>query len=251
MRCAESEPRVPGRATTNTPMADAASVLTVDVAAITAAVTKEALAVEQARVDGLAEADLFAEVASVEEELKKAMAALEKKKGKPAEPEPPATPTKAAPAEPTEAATSAPVVTFFEGTPIDCTAIADAIVAANLESTSDAELSEMVKSCEAELAKASAALAAKKSNPVTVPSTPTAAAKAPAAATTPVAVAATTKAPPAEKRSPLKKLGESATQLLEKAEETTGVDQKTLLTTGIATAIGVVVGVVGSLFRKR
>ena len=49
-------------------MADAASVLTVDVAAITAAVTKEALAVEQARVDGLAEADLFAEVASVEEE---------------------------------------------------------------------------------------------------------------------------------------------------------------------------------------
>ena len=70
-------------------MADAASVLTVDVAAITAAVTKEALAVEQARVDGLAEADLFAEVASVEEELKKAMAALEKKKGKPAEPEPP------------------------------------------------------------------------------------------------------------------------------------------------------------------
>ena len=84
-------------------MADAASVLTVDVAAITAAVTKEALAVEQARVDGLAEADLFAEVASVEEELKKAMAALEKKKGKPAEPEPPATPTKAAPAEPTEA----------------------------------------------------------------------------------------------------------------------------------------------------
>ena len=249
MRCAESEPRVPGRATTNTPMADAASVLTVDVAAITAAVTKEALAVEQARVDGLAEADLFAEVASVEEELKKAMAALEKKKGKPAEPEPPATPTKAAPAEPTEAATSAPVVTFFEGTPIDCTAIADAIVAANLESTSDAELSEMVKSCEAELAKASAALAAKKSNPVTVPSTPTAAAKAPVAvASTPVAA---TKAPPAEKRSPLKKLGESATQLLEKAEETTGVDQKTLLTTGIATAIGVVVGVVGSLFRKR
>ena len=230
-------------------MADAASVLTVDVAAITAAVTKEALAVEQARVDGLAEADLFAEVASVEEELKKAMAALEKKKGKPAEPEPPATPTKAAPAEPTEAATSAPVVTFFEGTPIDCTAIADAIVAANLESTSDAELSEMVKSCEAELAKASAALAAKKSNPVTVPSTPTAAAKAPVAvASTPVAA---TKAPPAEKRSPLKKLGESATQLLEKAEETTGVDQKTLLTTGIATAIGVVVGVVGSLFRKR
>ena len=75
-------------------MADAASVLTVDVAAITAAVTKEALAVEQARVDGLAEADLFAEVASVEEELKKAMAALEKKKGKPAEPEPPATPTR-------------------------------------------------------------------------------------------------------------------------------------------------------------
>ena len=65
-----------------------------------------------------------------------------------------------------------------------------------------------------------------------------------------MAVAATTKAPPAEKRSPLKKLGESATQLLE-AEETTGVDQKTLLTTGIATAIGVVVGVVGSLFREE
>ena len=105
----------------------------------------------------------------------------------------------------------------------------------------------MVKSCEAELAKASAALAAKKSNPVTVPSTPTAAAKAPVATSTPVAA---TKAPPAEAQ-PLKKLGESATQLLEKAEETTGVDQKTLLTTGIATAIGVVVGVVGSLFRKR
>ena len=49
--------------------AEAVSLLSVDVAAVTAAAEKEVLAAEKAYVESLSVDKLFAEVASVEEEL--------------------------------------------------------------------------------------------------------------------------------------------------------------------------------------
>lgn len=94
-------------------------------------------------LEGLSDKDLFDAVATVEAELAKAKAALALKAPKLTK---------------TEGVTAC-----FEGTPIDCGAVADVVIATYVQSLSTPELEAVKAKTEADLAAASSALAAKQS----------------------------------------------------------------------------------------
>ena len=142
----------------------AADLLSIDASSVSVAVADATVAAEKAYIDSLPDDKLFDTISEVQEQLAKAMAALEKKGG----------------AQPA-ASTSGPCA-FFEGVPIDCGAVAAVAIQAYFDQLSTAEMQAMVSTTEAELAKATAALAKKKSAPA--PAAP-AAPSTPAALTTP------------------------------------------------------------------
>uniref|UniRef100_A0A7S2H169 Uncharacterized protein n=1 Tax=Haptolina brevifila TaxID=156173 RepID=A0A7S2H169_9EUKA len=98
---------------------------------------------EKDKLAGLSDEALFETVAQVEAELAAAKAALAVKL-------PPLTKTQGP-------------CTFFEGTPIDCGAVADAVVSTYILSMSTAELEAATVDVQAKLATATAALEAKRS----------------------------------------------------------------------------------------
>lgn len=223
---------------------EAVSLLSIDVAAVTANVAAEALAAEKAYVEALPDDKLFAEASSIEAELAKALAVLEKKKQAAPAPAPPA-------ADAAAPSSSNGPVALFEGTPIDCGAVAAAAVAAQVAALSDAELEKLVADTEAELAKATAAMERKRAAPAT---------PAPRVSfsnaddTTPLASDRTP--------SPLKRMGESASklidatsekasELLDATSEKTGVPKSTLAATLIGGAVAIGAGLVGALAKRR
>jgi len=128
------------------PAEEAASLLSVDIEAITAQVTQEAAASERAAIEALPDDALHAEAQRVEAELASALATLAKKSA-----------ASASAGPPTAAAASTGPIAFFEGTPIDCGKIAAAVSAAELDAIDD--LSGLITRIEAKLRKAEAALA--------------------------------------------------------------------------------------------
>ena len=214
---------------------EAVSLLSVDVAQVTETVAKEALAAEKAYVEGLPDDKLMAEVACVEAELAKALAALEKKKG-------------AAAAAAGEKASFKGPIALFEGTPIDCGAVAAAVVQAQMDALSTAELEAEIAQIKAELEKANAVLKRKQSAPAAAASAAPAAAASAAPAQAPRVSFSKSAVPPP---SPLKRMSQSASQLLDDASEATGVDKTTLAATVIAGAAAVAAGLVGMFARGR
>ena len=122
-----------------------AGVLSSEAAAVAAMVGAVAADAEKAYIDSLPDEDLFDAVATVQSELEKAKAALARKR----------------PAPERLTSTKGPFA-FFEGTPIDCGAVADAAVDAYMGALSDVELEAMATQTQAELAAAVAALEKKR-----------------------------------------------------------------------------------------
>ena len=145
-----------------------AGVLSSEAAAVTAMVGAVAADAEKAYIDSLPDEDLFDAVATVQSELEKAKAALARKR----------------PAPERLTSTKGPFA-FFEGTPIDCGAVADAAVDAYMGALSDVELEAMATQAQAELAAAVAALEKKRAARGDAPGAPATRSAGAASAATP------------------------------------------------------------------
>ena len=223
-----------------------AGVLSSEAAAGTAMVGAVAADAEKAYIDSLPDEDLFDAVATVQSELEKAKAALARKR----------------PAPERLTSTKGPFA-FFEGTPIDCGAVADAAVDAYMGALSDVELEAMATQTQAELAAAVAALEKKRAargGALGAPATRSAGA---ASAATPApalsskssgagplspAQVAQAFSPVAEAMSPL--VGR-AMELLEDASAQTGVPKTTLAAAIVGGAVAGAALVLGSLLRRK
>jgi hypothetical protein len=155
----------------------AVNLMSIDVDAITKQATASLVEAETKALLALPDDQLFAEVAKIEAELKKAQAALQCKQ-----------------ANATPDATIGPC-TIFEGSPIDCGKVAKAAIAAveDLEAMAEADLKSMATDVEAQLQKAKAALDQKRSGgapPATKAAPPAAQAVPPAARAAETAVSA-------------------------------------------------------------
>ena len=214
----------------------AVDLLSVDAATIAANVTAEALKVEQVSLETLDESALLAEAANVEAQLKRALAALEKKK-----------------AESSGACAGAcgsGTVAFFEGTPIDCGRVAAAIVA---------ELEEDESYLEAALAAVKSAIAKRKSggssaggraSSSAAPSTPSKA----AAPSTPSKAAASASAlyeKVTNPESPLMKMGTSAVQLLDDTAVKVGQPRNVVAAAVIGAAVAAGAAIAGLFSKSR
>ena len=217
----------------------AVDLLSVDVAAITAAVTAKALEAEKAEIENMDEKALLAEAAKIEAELQKACAALEKKKG----------------GNSTASAASAPtgITANFEGTPIDCGRIAAVVVAA---------IEEDETYLEAALAAAKAALERKNSgkSDKAAPASATTMA-APAAPSTPPAAPSTpskatrSSSSLAEKlrdpNSPLMKMGSKAVEVLDETAEKVGQPRGVIVAAVIGAAAAAGAALAGLFGKAR
>lgn len=212
---------------------DAVNLLSIDVAAVTAKVVADAMASEKSYVESLPDDKLFAEAAAVEAELAKALAALQKKK-------------EAAGATAAPSCEKGPIA-YFECTPIDCGAVAAAAVAAMTAGLSQADVEAMISSTEAELAKAKAALERKLAAP---PQTAAAPSTGSAPSTTPVDTTVSS-SDSAKVPSPLRRAATSAVQLLDAAEEKTGVPKSTLVASVVTGAIALGASLLGAFSRGR
>lgn len=210
----------------------AVDLLSVDVAAITAAVTAKALEAEKAEIENMDEKALLAEAAKIEAELQKACAALEKKKG----------------GNSTASAASAPtgITANFEGTPIDCGRIAAVVVAA---------IEEDETYLEAALAAAKAALERKNSgkSDKAAPASATTMA-APAAPSTP-SKATRSSSSLAEKlrdpNSPLMKMGSKAVEVLDETAEKVGQPRGVIVAAVIGAAAAAGAALAGLFGKAR
>jgi hypothetical protein len=221
-----------------------AGVLSSEAAAGTAMVGAVAADAEKAYIDSLPDEDLFDAVATVQSELEKAKAALARKR----------------PAPERLTSTKGPFA-FFEGTPIDCGAVADAAVDAYMGALSDVELEAMATQAQAELAAAVAALEKKRAArgdaaPATrsagaaSAATPAPALSSKSSGAGPLSPAQVAQAfsPVAEAMSPL--VGR-AMELLEDASAQTGVPKTTLAAAIVGGAVAGAALVLGSLLRRK
>jgi hypothetical protein len=221
-----------------------AGVLSSEAAAVTAMVGAVAADAEKAYIDSLPDEDLFDAVATVQSELEKAKAALARKR----------------PAPERLTSTKGPFA-FFEGTPIDCGAVADAAVDAYMGALSDVELEAMATQAQAELAAAVAALEKKRAArgdaaPATrsagaaSAATPAPALSSKSSGAGPLSPAQVAQAfsPVAEAMSPL--VGR-AMELLEDASAQTGVPKTTLAAAIVGGAVAGAALVLGSLLRRK
>lgn len=205
----------------------AVDLLSVDAATIAANVTAEALKVEQVSLETLDESALLAEAANVEAQLKRALAALEKKK-----------------AESSGACAGAcgsGTVAFFEGTPIDCGRVAAAIVA---------ELEEDESYLEAALAAVKSAIAKRKSGG----SSAGGRASSSAAPSTPSKAAASASAlyeKVTNPESPLMKMGTSAVQLLDDTAVKVGQPRNVVAAAVIGAAVAAGAAIAGLFSKSR
>jgi len=181
-------------------------------------------------LEGLSDKDLFDAVARVEAELAKAKAALALKAPK-------LTKTEG-------------VKAIFEGTPIDCGAVADVVIATYVQSLSTPELEAVKAKTEADLAAASSALAAKQSAAAKASS---AAAKA-SSALPPLTPSSLQSASSdvlnqmAETLSPVIAKGGA---MLEEVSDKTGVPRSTIAAGLVGGAIAAGVALVSAFSRKR
>jgi len=200
---------------------------------------------DKTQLGELSDEALFAAVALVEADLAAAKAALAVKSTSDALPK-----------------TAGPC-TMFEGTPIDCGAMADAVVATYLHSIPTPELETMTAETQAKLAAATAALEAKRAAPATAPTTE---AKRAAPATAPTTSSPSQSAKDrsssytellAEKLSPvvsksMEKLSpvvSKSMEVLDGVSEKTGVP-KSGIAAFAAAAVGVGVAVVAAIAGK-
>ena len=128
----------------------AVDLLTVDVEAVKQVASAEVITEQRRAMEGLSTDELFAEAAKVEEALQKAVAALEAKKAGGGGSGSGAARDKVGP------------IALFEGTPIDCGAVAACAVAAAYGAMDGAALEALIAQTEVELSKAKAALERKK-----------------------------------------------------------------------------------------
>ena len=213
----------------------AVDLLSVDAATIAANVTAEALKVEQVSLETLDESALLAEAANVEAQLKRALAALEKKK-----------------AESSGACAGAcgsGTVAFFEGTPIDCGRVAAAIVA---------ELEEDESYLEAALAAVKSAIAKRKSGGSSAggraSSSAGGRASSSAAPSTPSKAAASASAlyeKVTNPESPLMKMGTSAVQLLDDTAVKVGQPRNVVAAAVIGAAVAAGAAIAGLFSKSR
>jgi len=215
----------------------AVDLLGIDADAVMRNATAAVIEAEKAHMESLSDEALLAEAAKVEAELQKAMAALAAKKQA----------TNACAVVPAVAGPSA----FFEGTPIDCGAVAAVAMGAALDAMSDAALKAMIDDTEAQIASAKKAIEAKRS-------APSGATKA-AAPAAPSGSAAQRSAPPQTPTSrsreppssPFSPLVARASELLDDASAKSGVPKQTLAAAAVGAAVAAGVALVGIFGRRR
>jgi len=210
-------------------MAATADLLAIDAKTAAAKVGAIAADAEKAYVDALSDDQLFDTLASMQAELEKAMAAMQRKR------------------VPDNLTTTDGPRSCYEGTPIDCGAVADAAIAGFFASLTTAELEEMTKQTEADLAAAKAALAKKQAassaSSSGAASTPTKSSAAPAR---------TASSPLLERAaSALSPVVAKADEMLEDAAAKAGVPKTTLGATLVAGAVAGAAVLFGAFFGKK